>query len=499
MEARVETERHAPISLRDLFTHLDWRQELLGIAVVLAEAFPVYVFCSVLFMAGEETWTFPFWIVAFLLLSAHAVCRVLDEMRVWSPEYEIKMLAGIVITLLVAIKFASFPHMSILDIGWLQDAFQSLAFLPNDERRWVWGVVLLAAYSWWRGRARAEPNVDSAFGMLRLGSLTLFLSIVVVLLGTPDDAEIRNRLSVVTVGFFAVALSAVGIARLKLEGVRSTAPLGARWLGTFVVPILAVVAVAILAAGIFSRQFLDTVLWMLSPVFWLLGLVFQIIVLIVAVLAFIILTPIFWLIGERDPRILETTPVPSELEGEQGLAENAERAFQMPDPLRYLIAAIVLFVIFSLLTRYVFKRKGRSRPPTGEERESVLDWNDLLNNAGDRLKDLFRRPAKPDPLAHLRGDDAWRHTLRIREAYLKLQSRGGVLGRARRSNETAEEYRPRVGSGFDPASGAPAAVDAMTDRYRKARYSGQPASAEDADIVEVNWKTIERTRKPEQS
>jgi hypothetical protein len=39
----------------------------------------------------------------------------------------------------------------------------------------------------------------------------------------------------------------------------------------------------------------------------------------------------------------------------------------------------------------------------------------------------------------------------------------------------------------------------MTERYRKARYSGQPASAEDADIVEVNWKTIERTPGPEQS
>lgn len=494
----MQIERHAPSSLRDMIAHLDWRQELLGVAIVLAETFPVYVLCSVVFMAGGQTWTFPFWIVAFLMLGAHAVCRALDEMRVWSPEYEIKMLVGIVITLLVAVKFASFPHMSILDVGWLRDTFQSLAFLPNDERRSVWGVVLLAVYAWWRGRARTEPAVDSAFGMLRWGSLTLFLSIIVVLAGTPDDAEIRDRLSAVTVGFFAVTLSAVGIARLKLEGVRSTAPLGAGWLGTFVVPILGVVAVAILAAGIFSRQFLDTVLWMLTPVFWLLGLVFQIIVLIVAVLAFIILTPIFWLIGERDPQIVEVTPEPGELEAEQGLAENAERAFQMPDPLRYLIAAIVLFVIFSLLTRYVFKRKGRSRPPTGEERESVMDWNDLLNNAGDRLKNLFRRPENPDPLAHLRGDDALRYTLRIREAYLKLQTRGSVLGRARRVNETAEEYRPSVGSRFDSASGAPAAVDTMTDRYRKARYSGRPASAEDADVVEVNWKTIERTPEPEQ-
>ncbi len=494
----MESERHAPLSLSDLLTHLDWRQELLGVAIVLAEAFPLYVFCSVLFMGGTNLWTFPFWVAAFLLLSAHAVCRVLDEMRVWSPEYEIKMMIGIVISLLVAMKFASFPHMSIASLEWLQDAFASLAFLPNDERRSVWGVVVLAVYAWWRGRTRTEPAVDSAFGMLRWGSLALVLSIVLVLLGTQADADIRDRLSAVTVGFFVAALAAVGISRLKLEGVRSSAPLGARWMGTFVVPIVAVVIVAILAAGIFSRQFLDTVLWMLSPVFWVLTLVFQILVLIVAVLAFLILTPIFWLIGERDPRIIQPTPVPGELEGDRGIAERATDAFQMPDPLRYLIAAIVLFAIFSLLTRYVFKRKGRSRPPTGEERESVLDWSDVLENAGNRLKNLFRRPARPDPLAHLRRDDAWQHTLRIREAYVKLQSRGRVLGRARRETETAEEYRPRIRAGFDGSGGAPTAVDAVTERYRRARYSGRPASAEDAEIVDVNWKTIERTPEPEQ-
>ncbi|CAN5829179.1 hypothetical protein BH20CHL1_BH20CHL1_02830 [soil metagenome] len=32
----MEAERHAPSNLRDLIVHLDWRQELLGVAVVLA-------------------------------------------------------------------------------------------------------------------------------------------------------------------------------------------------------------------------------------------------------------------------------------------------------------------------------------------------------------------------------------------------------------------------------------------------------------------------------
>lgn len=495
----MTTERHAPLSFRDMLVHLDWRQELLGVAVVAAEAFPLYLVASLLLNPSDLLEAFPFWVVLFLLLAAHLVARALDEMHVWSPEYEIKMTIGIIATLLVAVRFGSYPHYGLFDMGWFADALRSLAFLPNDELRPVWGVVVLTAYAWWRGRTRSEPAIDTAFGMLRIGSLALVVAIIMVLAGAEDGANIREQLSAVTVGFFAAALAAIGIARLKLEGVRSSAPLGARWLGTFVVPILAVVVVAILAAGLFSRQFLDTVLWLLSPVFWVLNLVFQIIVLFVAVLAYIILTPIFWLIGERQIELMPATPVPNDLESQPGFEERVADTFQLPDPLRYLIAAIVLFAIISLLTRFVFKRKGRSRPPTGEVRESVLDWEDLLANAGDRLRGLFRRDPEPDPLAHLRGDDTWRHTLRIREVYLKLQERGSSLELPRRRSETAEEYRPRVSAAFGPGSSAAPAIDAITARYRRARYSGEPASAEDADIAEVNWDTVERSQPPETS
>lgn len=491
-------ERHAPLDLRDLIRHLDWRQELLGLALVAAEAFPIYLLVSLALNPTDVLDAFPFWVIFFLLFVAHSVARLLDEMRIWGPEYEIKMAIGVVLSLLVAIRFGSYPQHGLLDIGWLGDAMRALAFLPNDQYRPVWGVVALTVYAWWRGRSRAEPTIDSSFTVLRWGSLALFVVIIGVIVGAPDDAEIRERLSIVTIGFFATALAAIGIARLKLEGVRSSAPLGARWLGTFVVPILAVLLFATVAAGIFSRQFLDTVLWILTPVFWILGLVFQIIVLIVAVLAFIILTPIFWLIGEREIEFIPATPAPDDLEAQNGLEDAATQAFQLPDPLRYLIAAIVLFAIISLLTRFVFRRKGRSRPPTGEVRESVLNLDDLLANAGDRLRGLFRRDPKADPFAHLRGDDRWRHTIRIRETYTKLQERGSDSGRARRRSETAEEYRGKVVPVLGESRDIQPAVDAITIRYRQARYSGRPANAGDADIVEVNWDTIDRLPRPEQ-
>lgn len=490
-------ERHAPLSLRDLLPRLDWRQELLGVAVVVAEAFPVYLLASVFLNPTGMLDAFPFAVVLFLLLTAHAVSRVLDELRIWSPEYEIKMLAGVAVTLLVAVRFGSYPDTGVFDPGWLRDAVQSLAFLPNQAERPVWGIVVLTAYAWWRGRSRSEAGIDSAFGMLRFGSLALVFAIIIVLLGAPEGAAIRDRLSGAAVGFYASSLAAIGISRLKLEGVRSSAPLGPRWLGTFVAPILVVVIVAILAAGIFSRQLFDTVVWMLTPVFWVLGLVFQAIVLVVAVLAYLILTPIFWLIGERDIQLIPATPVVEDPEGQPGFEDAVGEAFQLPDPLRYLIAALVLFILFSLITRYVFKRRSQSRPPTDEERESVLDWDDLLANAGNRLRGLFRREPDPDPLAHLRGDETWRDTLRIREVYVRLQEKGETLGAGRRRGETATEYGPRVSRQFDAQSGAPAAVDAITSRYRRARYSGRPATTEDADIVDANWTTIESIPDPE--
>lgn len=493
----MTTERTAPVSVRDMLLRLDWRQELLGIAMVIAEAFPVYLAASLILNPTGLLSAFPFWIVLGLLLSAHLICRMLDEMHVWTPEYEIKMAIGVVITLVVAIRFGAFGHYGLFDMGWISDAVRGLAFLPGSHERHPWGIVVIAVYAWWRGRSRAEPSIDSAFTQLRWGTGATVIAVVAIMIGAPDDAVIRDRLSVATIGFFTASLASIAIARLKLEGVRSSSPLGARWLGTFIAPIIAVVIVAILVAGIFSRQFLDTVLWLLSPVFWLLGLIFQVIVLIVAVLAFLILTPIFWLIGDREVEFVPETQTADELESQTGLEEAVNQAFQLPDPLRYLIAAIVLFAIVSLLTRFVFKRKGRSRPPTGETRESVLDLNDLLGDLGDRLRGLFRRNEPEDPLAHLRGDDAWRHTIRIRETYMKLLARGEESGRSKRRSETASEYQVHVPQALGSSPDLAPAVDSITTVYRKARYSGKPARAEEADIVEVNWDTIERSPRPE--
>ncbi len=477
-----------PVSLPDTLRRLEWREELLAIAIVLAEASLVWLAFGLVMAETETRSAYPFAVIAVVMLAAHYVTHLLDKARVWSPDYEIIMSVSIILTLLIALKAASFPQYAIYDLNWIVEAINGLAFFDTDSTRPAWGSVILIAYAWFRGRSREEPSIDSAYTMLRWGTLALGIIVIVVLVGAPDELEVRSLLSIGTVSFFAFALASIGLARMRLEGVRAAAPLGARWLATFATPILVILLVAILAAGIFSRRFLDTVLWALAPVFFVLSVVFQIIVLAIAIIAFLILTPIFWLIGDFEPALTDVTATPP-TDQAQGVTEQPPpETWVVPEALQYLIAAIFLVAIISLLTRYIFKRRARKRPVTTEERESVLDWSDLFGSLGDSLRSLFERDGEGDPYAALRGDERWRFTIRVRERYRDLQNRGGELGRARRERETAEEYRPVVGSRFQ--SEARPIVNDMTATYRRVRYSGEPAEEADADGMDSGWSRL---------
>ena len=488
--------RTTPESLRELIVGLDWRQELLGIALVLAETSLVYLVTGFLLPdTSAEQRVLAAWVVGMLLLVAHMVPRLLDEWRIWSPEYEGIMAGAIAISTLVTVKAGSFPSIAVWDMVWIRQTVRALALLPNDAVRPVWGIVILSAYAWWRGRSRAEPSVDAAYAMLRTGTFVLALVIVMLLIAAPDDSQVRERLSAGTVSFFVAALAAVGIARLRLEGFRTSSPLGPRWLATFVAPILAVVVVAIVGAGIFSRQFLDTVLWMLTPVFFVLSIVFQVFVLILAIIAYIVLTPLVWLVGDREARVVQPSATPAQQQPGP-LDQVSEAPLQVPDPLRYLIAAIILLVIASLLTKFIFRRRRRERTATDEERESVLEWTDLFGSLQQRLRGIFNRASdEEDPLSHLRADPRWQYTLAIRESYLRLQNRGRQIGRPRRESETAGEYQPNVVRSAPGEEVAPA-VNTLTNRYRTARYSGQPATPEQAAEAEAAARRIEQAIPP---
>lgn len=489
---RREVEEPAvPLTLADLVHQLDWRSEALGVLLVLAESVIIYVLAGVVLDANETGATFPFWVIAMLLLTAHIVTHLLAVARVWSPEFEVILTSAIVVTLAIAIRAANFPQYDLFDFGWLLEAANGLAFFATDAVRNVWGTVALAIFAWWRGRSREDPSIDSAFTMMRWGTLAFIVAVIFVLLTASQSAEIRDQLSIATLGYFAFALGAVGLARMRVEGFRSSTALEAGWLSAFVVPILVIGLVAVLGAGIFSRQFFDTLVWIIAPLLWLLEMIFRLLILIIAVIAYLILTPIFWLIGERDFFAeAPTAAPPTATETDQG--QSVSQAVNIPEPLQYLIAAIVLVIIISFLVRFLYRRRTSVQATSNEERESVFDWDDLLPSLGGRLRGLFQRSEEADPYAELRADPRWRHTLTIRERYRSLQSLGAKLERGRRSGQTAEDYRPRIGSAFPGGSQGREAIDEMTAIYRQARYSGEPAPESAADRMVDRWQVVER-------
>ncbi|MFW6075712.1 MAG: hypothetical protein ACOC9Y_08960, partial [Chloroflexota bacterium] len=257
-----------PLQLADLLHVLEWRIEALGFAMIIAESILVYLVLGLLLPDSATGDIVPFAIVLSIMAVAHFVARILELGRVWSPDYEVIAGAGIVITLLIAIKFINMPTIAFYDPQWLLETVNSLAFFETAEVRPVWGTVVFVAYAWWRTRMREEPSVDTAFSLFRWGTIALAIILIVTLVAANEDAQIRDRLSAATLGYFIAALSAIGISRLRLEGARTSSPLGATWLATFAVPIIGIGLLAVIGAGIFSRRFLDTMLWLFGPVLW---------------------------------------------------------------------------------------------------------------------------------------------------------------------------------------------------------------------------------------
>jgi hypothetical protein len=298
--------------------------------------------------------------------------------------------------------------------------------------------------------------------------------------------------------FFAASLAAISLARFRLEAGRGAVPRGGRWLATFLAPILAVVVVAVTAAGIFSRNLFDTIVWVLSPLIWGLTILFRLFVLIVAVIAFIIVSPILWLLSGRELRVtrLSGTPVPGERT--EGVQREIERAADVPDPIRYLIAIVVLSFVCAALVRFVLRRRRRPSRRVDEERESILDVGDLLAGLGRRLLHLvtgIRRPAT-DVLAALRGDPRWRYTVIIRETYQQVLAWSLTQGAPRPPGATPAEHARRLAPRL-PDRAARDDLDVITQHYNSARYGEEPASAEEAEAVQAAWQRFDRiSRRP---
>lgn len=475
-------------------TRVDWRAEALVLALATAEAAVVWLIVDLLLAAtsGDDV-RVPVISVFALVYVGTGVPRWLEALDVWDRGFGLAVTAAVTVSTLFAIKTASFPDVSWSDPAWLRQTLRALVARPNEAVVPVWGMVATSAFAWWRGKTRADPGPDAAMTTLRVGT-------VAALIATAAQASVREggaskATSGAVVLFFAATLAAIAMARLRANGGSGAAGLGTRWLGSMLAPVLAVTIGAIIAAGILSRDLLDTVLWFLAPLIWGVSVILRIIILALALVAFILVSPILWFLSRHPIEFAGVRISPVQVSPGEQAQRVVDRTSQVPDPIRYLVAAAILLVLFTGVTRLALRRRRRPAGVTSEERSSVLDTKDLFQLLKSLLAArLLKRQAAPvDPLAGLRGDPRWAHTVAIRDTYGRYLRWSRDRGQPRRAETTPIEHEAEVAVRITGVSTL-ADLERLTVGYDAARYGEEPATAEQAAAVREAWRRLQSGR-----
>ncbi len=480
-------------SLTNLLLELDWRGELLTFCLIVAETAIAYLFLGLLVPTLNTPYTpFPAWLLFALFIVGYYLPHGLELGRVWGSVYEMCLILALILSFLVTVKIASFPGEPLLSTAWLQGTVHGLILRQTSAARSIWAIIAVVAYTWWRGRLRGEPMMDSAYQMLRWGTAAISVGLVLVLMAAPEEALIRDRMSVAVIVFFTSALCAIAVARLRLEGLRSGSPLGPRWFATFVTSIAGILLVAVVAAAIFSRRFLDTMLLILSPILLVIGLVVRVIIILIALLAFVIIAPLLWLLQREGFGSLSSSlRIPIVFRSFNGFQQFTSTRLNIADPLRYLIVGLILFGIVTSLTRFVYHRRRHWRDTAVERREPVKTLGEAVGSISLNLRRFFRPLRRDDSLAKLRGDPYWAHTVTIRETYRRMQRWGTKGGVEQGPSTTATEYEPDLARRFPNAGPA---IRTIIAAYTVARYSGIPATADEANEVRRAWETLRKLK-----
>lgn len=464
------------------------------LCLVIAETAIVWLLASLLLTSepGEGQALPPLAVFAVMVVAA-SLPRALDAFDLWDPGFTIVMAAAMVATTLLLIKTSAYPEASWFELDWLQETGRALTLRSSTAQIPVWGLIALSVYGWARGRRRAEPTLDASYTGLRVGSVAALLAAIADG-ATPSPVTDADVVGAVLV-FIAGSLTAISLARMagesveRLRGLRTPSVIGG-----VVAPIALVALIGVAIGGVANRDLLDAVLWALAPLIWALAVLLRVLVLVIAVIAFILVSPILWLLSGTDFAPIRSTPQGTEPGLQERVREEVERTTDVPDPIRYLVVAAILITLIVLLGRFALRRRQHLGPLADEERSSVLSGADVLAAMGNRLKRALGllRPGA-DPLAHLRADRRWAHTVAVREAYTALLRLGAERGVLRAPGRTAREHAAHIATALPQRDTLTPEVARLTGLYDAARYGAAPATEGEAAAAQDALHTIERT------
>ena len=465
------------------------RREVIAMLLLLAEVMIIFLLAGT-FLAERDPPYAPlsFGIIFVVLFVSYLIPHLLNTIRIWSPEYEAIMTVSIVGTFLFVIKVGAFPEAPLFSLTWIQGSLDALTLQENESVRPIWVLIVFAVYAWWRGKTRAEANLETAYTMLRLGLIWITAGMALTFLAAPSGAAIFGQINAAVVGFLVCTLMAIAIGRQPAGPDSAAWSAGWVWLLVFIVPIVAIAGIAVTTTGVLDRSTLEHLLLVISPFLTALQFVLQALVLVIAVVAFILLLPLIWFLERQGVRPLANLPVidltPGNIDDAESFARNT---LHIENPARYLIAGVILLGLIWLLIRYSFRRRRHWQEDPPQHRESLIDWEpggtSLLQRARDWVESRIR-PRRTNPLP---DGPEWEHTRRIRRTYQQFLRTTSRMNIPREPEETPAAFGDRVGAHYSTLTPE---INEITDSYNQARYSGTPALERDARRVEQALKAI---------
>lgn len=467
--------------------HAQWRKELLYLTLALMESCWFYAWLTFLLDRGFSR-SPPFAATLSVLLLATYVTRLLHGRK--TPllvQRSLTLLLALLSSLLLP-RLCVYGNHRISDLSWLG---HFLGEASNIMQGISPALVLFCAglYLWVRGIALAQRDlgVEAVGFSFRLG-IVAFVWLFLIRVLTPG----ADGVHLAFVHFF-LGLIAVGLARIESVsqshlGIRS--PFSASWLGILAGSTLAVSALSVAAAALFSLRNIVAVVNAMKPVIALLGK-----------LASPLWIALAWLLELLINFLIR---VFSGLFGEQGqeptaltrIAEELQQ-FQQAQPVQGALRIILQIIkwgflglaFLSALAIVAFSIRRVRRALEGESAEQQAVWesgrtaedtHSATQSRWRRLRDELQAR-----LARLRGEDY--SLASVRQVYASLVRLATACGFPRREAETPYEYTSTLHRAF---GGCEEEVQLITEAYVRVHYGERSFPTAYVQRVRDAWLAI---------
>ncbi|MCO6453177.1 MAG: DUF4129 domain-containing protein [Caldilineales bacterium] len=448
-------------------------------------------FTPLILSLHRRSWDFsPGWYlagIAAMMAMMMLVAHFLSSRQVDSPQFELTVLAAILIMGLLLVRVYVFSAEPLLAMTWF-----SQAFFGSDPRRVDTILVLITfAFLWWRGVSFMQREIGFftvAFDF-RKGVLLLIVAIALYSFLSGRSANFF------VYTFFFCSLVAVALGRVedkaRVSGGKGKA-FDSLWLGIIVAAALALVGLGLLAARVWSLGSFRALGNLLRPLGSFLGPVIERSALAVLSLfepVFILMIGVLqsvwgWILrGATQLRLIDNQDIAAQLEQAEiqtlTLPPWLARGLGYGIPLVFL--ALILFILVAKLQRRRAYRRGDGEPETVDA---------VFGVEGAGLAGLGRRLRRglQERWARLTARSQLYAAISIRHIYANLLRLAERRGYPRQPAQTPNDFLPQLILAFP---GQEENLRTVTAAYNAVEYGEIPTDPAELDRLRSAWRAIQ--------